>query len=69
LYDKGGRRERSVAIQEGTNTLAGATGKGILSAFDKFRKGKTQKGRIPEFWDGKAAERIVKILLGKGRDA
>lgn len=56
--------ERPVTIEEGTNTLVGITGAGILSAFEKFKKGENKRGRIPELWDGHAAERIVDILLG-----
>ena len=55
--------ERPITIDEGTNTLVGTTAKGILEAFEVFKNGKTKKGRIPEYWDGKAAERIVDILL------
>ena len=55
--------ERPVTIEEGTNTPVGTTAKGILSAFEEFRNGKSKKGRVPELWDGKAAERIVNILL------
>jgi UDP-N-acetylglucosamine 2-epimerase len=57
--------EKPVTIEEGTNTLVGTTAEGILSAFEKFRNGETKKGRIPELWDGHAAERIVDILLCK----
>jgi UDP-N-acetylglucosamine 2-epimerase (non-hydrolysing) len=54
-----------VTIEEGTNTLVGTTGIGILSAYEVFKKGGLKKGRVPQLWDGKASERIVNILLGR----
>lgn len=57
--------ERPITIKQGTNNLVGTTGKGILKAYKKFRKGKRKKGKVPKFWDGKTAGRIVKILLSR----
>ena len=57
--------ERPVTIDEGTNRLVGTGGEGILLAFEEFRSGDSKKGRVPELWDGKAAERIIRVLLGK----
>lgn len=56
--------ERPVTIEEGTNTLVGTTGKGILKAYRKFKAGKRKNGRVPRLWDGKTAGRIVKVLSG-----
>jgi UDP-N-acetylglucosamine 2-epimerase (non-hydrolysing) len=58
--------ERPVTIRQGTNTLVGTTGKGILKAYKRFKKGKRKKGKVPKYWDGKTAGRIVKILLAHG---
>ncbi|MBB5606503.1 MULTISPECIES: non-hydrolyzing UDP-N-acetylglucosamine 2-epimerase [unclassified Janthinobacterium] len=59
--------ERPVTVDEGTNTVAGtvpatilALARGILQS-DGKRGGK--RGRIPEYWDGHAAERIAAISL------
>jgi len=48
--------------------LVGTTGKGILGAFEMFKNEGFRKGRIPELWDGKASERIVRVLLNRFSD-
>ncbi|OGW36767.1 MAG: UDP-N-acetylglucosamine 2-epimerase [Nitrospirae bacterium RBG_13_39_12] len=55
--------ERPVTIKKGTNVLVGTNGKGILKAYKRFKKGRIKKGRVPKYWDGKTAQRIVKILI------
>lgn len=45
--------ERPITIEEGTNTLVGTTGKGILEACGELRRGIRKKGKAPELWDGK----------------
>ena len=55
--------ERPITIEEGTNVLVGTTKEKILAAYGNFKAGRTPKGRIPELWDGRAAERIVGVLL------
>jgi len=57
--------ERPVTVSEGTNTLMGFDyEKSAIEAEAAFQ-GKHKKGHIPEFWDGKTAERIVKIIEEK----
>jgi len=57
--------ERPETISIGTNELLGAKTDNILPAFNKLFSGDWKKGAIPEKWDGKTAERIVKILSDK----
>lgn len=54
--------ERPVTISEGTNELVGIAPQQIVAAAQKVIAGDSKVGRIPELWDGHAAERIVSIL-------
>ncbi|MBI3587151.1 MAG: UDP-N-acetylglucosamine 2-epimerase (non-hydrolyzing) [Ignavibacteriales bacterium] len=56
--------ERPITVEIGTNQLCGLDVERIVHAsFDVF-EGKTKHGSVPEFWDGKTAERIATILNG-----
>ena len=57
--------ERPVTISEGTNQLIGTDPAKILVAAHQVLSGEGKPGRIPPFWDGHAAERIVEVLLRK----
>jgi UDP-N-acetylglucosamine 2-epimerase (non-hydrolysing) len=56
--------ERPVTITEGTNRLVPLTAEGIITNFEGIKNaGYDSKGGIPKFWDGKAAQRIEKIIV------
>jgi UDP-N-acetylglucosamine 2-epimerase (non-hydrolysing) len=54
--------ERPVTITEGTNRLVEITTEGIVKVYRKIRAGCGRGGKVPKLWDGKAAQRIVKII-------
>jgi UDP-N-acetylglucosamine 2-epimerase (non-hydrolysing) len=51
--------ERPITVDEGTNTLVGADRCRILAVVDDVMRTGGKRGRIPEYWDGKAAPRIA----------
>ncbi|MCC5943251.1 MAG: UDP-N-acetylglucosamine 2-epimerase (non-hydrolyzing) [Balneolaceae bacterium] len=55
--------ERPETVAIGTNELLGTDPAAIRPAMDKLFSGKWKEGRIPEKWDGRAAERIVERLI------
>lgn len=54
--------ERPITVEQGTNTLVGCDREAILHAVDAVLEGRGKRGRVPEGWDGRAAERIVADL-------
>lgn len=56
--------ERPITITEGTNTLTGPDPQAILACFNDTLANGGKRGRIPEYWDGHAAERIAAHLRG-----
>ena len=56
--------ERPIPIEEGTNVLAGTNPAVVLEEAQKIIRHGGKLGQKPELWDGRAAERIMKILLG-----
>ncbi len=55
--------ERPITIEMGTNNLGGTKRTSILKAYRKCVDKKVMKYKVPPKWDGKAAERIWKIIL------
>jgi len=54
--------ERPVTVTEGTNTMVGADHHRIVEEARKAIRGQGKRGRVPKYWDGRAAERIVDVL-------
>lgn len=57
--------ERPITISEGTNKLIIPEYENIISAIDEILNQPRKAGKIPELWDGKAAERICEIIVNK----
>jgi UDP-N-acetylglucosamine 2-epimerase (non-hydrolysing) len=55
--------DRPVTVTEGTSTLVGTAREKIVAEALKIVGGNRKTGRVPKYWDGKAAARIVKCLL------
>jgi UDP-N-acetylglucosamine 2-epimerase (non-hydrolysing) len=55
--------ERPITLEKGTNVLAGLSVDKVVSLTGECYSGKWKKSRVPKLWDGRAAERIGKMLL------
>lgn len=58
--------ERPVTISHGTNRLVGTDTDRIVAAYRQCRQSRADRQRVPELWDGRAAERIAAILAAVG---
>jgi UDP-N-acetylglucosamine 2-epimerase (non-hydrolysing) len=56
--------ERPITVDEGTNTIVGRDAALTLRLVDEILAGGGKRGRVPELWDGRAAERIAAHLGG-----
>ena len=54
--------ERPITVEQGTNAIAGSDPERILEIFNGVMKTGGKVGKIPEYWDGKAATRIAAVL-------
>jgi UDP-N-acetylglucosamine 2-epimerase (non-hydrolysing) len=62
--------ERPITVTEGTNTVVGTDPASIRACFDDIVTTGGKRGRIPELWDGRAAERIADLIeMRYGRTA
>jgi UDP-N-acetylglucosamine 2-epimerase (non-hydrolysing) len=55
--------ERPVTIEQGSNILVGLDRERIIEESLKIIRGEGKRGRRPDLWDGKAAVRIVDIIV------
>jgi UDP-N-acetylglucosamine 2-epimerase (non-hydrolysing) len=56
--------ERPITVEQGTNRLVGLDPERIIATGLEVLSRPVQEARIPELWDGRAAERIVDVLTG-----
>ena len=56
--------ERPITVEQGTNTLVRRDRALVLRLVDEILAGGGKRGRMPELWDGHAAERIARHLCG-----
>ena len=54
--------ERPVTVDQGTNTIVGQDRGQIIAVVQEVLQNGGKSGRVPELWDGRAAERIKRIL-------
>jgi UDP-N-acetylglucosamine 2-epimerase (non-hydrolysing) len=54
--------ERPITVEQGTNTMVGRDVQAIRDGVEAVLAGRGKRGRVPEYWDGRAAERIAADL-------
>ncbi len=54
--------ERPITVSQGTNTIVGTDVARILSCYEDVIRTGGKVGRVPELWDGNAAQRIVQVI-------
>jgi UDP-N-acetylglucosamine 2-epimerase (non-hydrolysing) len=55
--------ERPITVEQGTNTMVGRDLAAIRAGVADVLAGRGKRGRVPELWDGHAAERIAADLF------
>jgi UDP-N-acetylglucosamine 2-epimerase (non-hydrolysing) len=54
--------ERPITVSQGTNTVVGTDLNQILACYEDVMKTGGKVGKVPDLWDGKAAQRIVQVI-------
>jgi len=57
--------ERPITVKEGTNIVVGNNPDKIINTALSVLKNQNSRKKIPKYWDGKSAEKIVRILINK----
>jgi UDP-N-acetylglucosamine 2-epimerase (non-hydrolysing) len=55
--------ERPATVDEGTNTIVGSDPGRIMACYREIMTNGGKAGRVPEYWDGHAADRIADVLV------
>jgi UDP-N-acetylglucosamine 2-epimerase (non-hydrolysing) len=55
--------ERPITVEVGTNELCGLDADLVIRKGTAVLDGKGKTGRVPELWDGRAAQRIARIIF------
>ena len=59
--------ERPITVTQGTNRLTGSSTEAILKAYREVRNQPPKPVKVPDLWDGAAADRIVTCLVEASR--
>jgi UDP-N-acetylglucosamine 2-epimerase (non-hydrolysing) len=57
--------ERPITVTRGTNRIVGLDPAAIHASWREVVEGRWPAGELPEHWDGKAAERIARVLVSR----
>lgn len=57
--------ERPVTVEQGTNVLVGSSRDRIVKEFNKMLHGAPKRKTSPQYWDGYAAKRVIKVLINE----
>jgi UDP-N-acetylglucosamine 2-epimerase (non-hydrolysing) len=58
--------ERPITLSQGSNTLVGGDLSRLQEEAQRAFDGRGKTGRVPQLWDGHAAERIAEVILRLG---